>query len=220
MLFTYVARLAGRASISPANKKTAGDIPSIITRSLIAVAGALAIAAVHASPHRTNADATHGAPASPHVVSADSQESEPGDLVAEAVKLLDVPYRWGGTSAETGFDCSGFVRAVYDKALGPVLPRTAAQQAAATKKIARSELEPGDLVFFNTRRHKFSHVGIYMGEGKFIHAPKPGARVRIEKLGVKYWSSRFTSARRVQEVQVARNASASKAADGAGVVAL
>ncbi|MBO9651675.1 MAG: C40 family peptidase [Variovorax sp.] len=219
MLFTYFARLAGRASISPANKNTAGDIPSVITRSLIAVAGALAIV-VHASPHRTTADATHDVPALAHVVSADSQESGSGDLVAEAVKLLDVPYRWGGTSAETGFDCSGFVRAVYDKALGPVLPRTAAQQAAATKKIARSELEPGDLVFFNTRRHRFSHVGIYMGDGNFIHAPKPGARVRIEKLGVKYWSSRFTSARRVQEVQIARNTSASKAVDGAGVVEL
>ena len=149
-------------------------------------------------------------PVLPVAASLGSQERAAADLVAEATSLLGVPYRWGGTSAETGFDCSGFVRAVYDNTIGPVLPRSAAQQAAATKKIARHELMPGDLVFFKTLRRKFSHVGIYLGEDKFVHAPKPGAHVRIEDMSVRYWSRRFTGARRVPEAQLARAESASK----------
>ncbi|MEZ7828154.1 MAG: C40 family peptidase [Brachymonas denitrificans] len=119
------------------------------------------------------------------------------DLVSTAMGFIGVPYRYGGTSAESGFDCSGFVRATYEKTLGQVLPRRAADQAAATQSISRSELRPGDLVFFNTMRRAFSHVGIYVGDGKFIHAPRSGARVRVESMDGSYWSSRFNGARRV-----------------------
>jgi len=98
---------------------------------------------------------------------------------------------------ETGFDCSGFVKAMYEQTLGLILPRRAEQQAAATQKIERADLQPGDLVFFNTMRRTFSHVGIYVGDGKFIHSPKPGAEVRVEDMGIAYWSSRFDGARRV-----------------------
>ena len=118
-------------------------------------------------------------------------------LVVNAMGFLGVPYRRGGNSAETGFDCSGFVRAMYEQSIGLILPRKAEQQAAATQNIARSDLQPGDLVFFNTMRRAFSHVGIYVGEGKFIHAPKPGAEVRVENMSVSYWSRRFDGARRV-----------------------
>jgi cell wall-associated NlpC family hydrolase len=111
---------------------------------------------------------------------------------------MGVPYRRGGNSAETGFDCSGFVKAMYEQTVGLILPRRAEQQAASTQKIERSELQPGDLVFFNTMRRAFSHVGIYVGEGKFIHSPKPGAEIRVEDMGVSYWSRRFDGARRVQ----------------------
>ena len=105
------------------------------------------------------------------------------DLVVTAMGFLGVPYRRGGTTAETGFDCSGFVRAMYEKTIGLVLPRRANEQAAATQKIDKKDLQPGDLVFFNTMRRAFSHVGIYVGEGKFIHSPKPGAQVRVEDMG-------------------------------------
>jgi cell wall-associated NlpC family hydrolase len=111
---------------------------------------------------------------------------------------MGVPYRRGGNTAETGFDCSGFVKAMYEQTVGLILPRRAEQQAASTQKIERSELQPGDLVFFNTMRRAFSHVGIYVGEGKFIHSPKPGAEVRVEDMGVSYWNRRFDGARRVQ----------------------
>jgi len=121
------------------------------------------------------------------------------ELVMNAMGYLGVPYRRGGNSAETGFDCSGFVKAIYQQTVGMILPRRANEQAAATKKIERQDLQPGDLVFFNTLRHAFSHVGIYIGDNKFIHSPKPGAQVRVEDMGVPYWSSRFDGARRVLE---------------------
>lgn len=111
--------------------------------------------------------------------------------------FMGVPYKRGGNSAESGFDCSGFVRAMYQQTVGLVLPRKAEQQAAATEKIEKRDLVPGDLVFFNTMRRTFSHVGIYIGDGKFIHSPKPGAEVRVENMGESYWNRRFDGARRV-----------------------
>ena len=119
------------------------------------------------------------------------------DLVVTAMGFLGVPYRRGGNSIETGFDCSGFVKAIYEQTVGLILPRRANEQAAATQKIERHDLQPGDLVFFNTLRRTFSHVGIYIGDNKFIHSPKPGAQVRVEDMGIPYWSSRFDGARRV-----------------------
>ncbi|MBC7604427.1 MAG: C40 family peptidase [Ramlibacter sp.] len=118
------------------------------------------------------------------------------DLVMTAMGFLGVPYRRGGNS-ESGFDCSGFVRSMYERTVGLVLPRQAKEQAAATQTIDKQELQPGDLVFFNTMRRAFSHVGIYVGEGKFIHSPKPGAQVRVEDMGQSYWKQRFDGARRV-----------------------
>lgn len=119
------------------------------------------------------------------------------ELVVNAMGFLGVPYRRGGNSADTGFDCSGFVRAMYEQSIGLILPRKAEQQAAATQNIARDDLKPGDLVFFNTMRRAFSHVGIYVGDNKFIHSPRPGAGVRVESMGIDYWTRRFDGARRV-----------------------
>jgi cell wall-associated NlpC family hydrolase len=120
------------------------------------------------------------------------------ELVVTAMGFLGVPYRRGGNSAETGgFDCSGFVKAIYEQTVGLVLPRRAEQQAAATQAVDKQDLQPGDLVFFNTMRRAFSHVGIYVGEGKFIHSPKPGAEVRVENMSANYWQRRFDGARRV-----------------------
>ncbi|RZI72215.1 MAG: NlpC/P60 family protein [Variovorax sp.] len=126
------------------------------------------------------------------------------ELVVTAVGFMGVPYRRGGNSAETGFDCSGFVRAMYNQTVGLVLPRRAVEQAAATAPVARADLKPGDLVFFNTMRRAFSHVGIYVGEGKFIHSPRSGAEVRVESMNGSYWQRRFDGARRVDAVQGAK----------------
>jgi cell wall-associated NlpC family hydrolase len=126
--------------------------------------------------------------------------STASDLVVNAMGFLGVPYKRGGNSAESGFDCSGFVKAMYQQTVGLVLPRRAADQAAATQSITKSELQPGDLVFFNTLKSAFSHVGIYVGDNKFIHSPRSGSVVRVEDMRIGYWSSRFDGARRVNNV--------------------
>lgn len=122
------------------------------------------------------------------------------DLVMSAMNFLGVPYRRGGSSAEGGFDCSGFTRHIFENSIGLVLPRRADEQAqsAGLQAIRRQELKPGDLVFFNTMRRTFSHVGIYVGEDRFIHAPKPGGEVRIDDMRASYWARRFTGARRAE----------------------
>ena len=120
------------------------------------------------------------------------------EMVMQAMNFLGVPYRRGGNTAEQGFDCSGFTRHVFENSIGLVLPRRSDQQAASGSlfSVAREELKPGDLVFFNTLRRAFSHVGIYVGDGKFIHAPRTGGEVRVEDMRKAYWAKRFNGARR------------------------
>jgi cell wall-associated NlpC family hydrolase len=120
------------------------------------------------------------------------------ELVISAMNFLGVRYRWGGDSVEEGFDCSGFTRHVFDRSIGLLLPRRAEEQARDPNlmPVSREELKPGDLVFFHTLKRAFSHVGIYIGEGKFIHAPRTGAEIRIEDMRDTYWSRRFSGARR------------------------
>ena len=120
------------------------------------------------------------------------------DLVMTAMNFLGVPYRLGGNSEQSGFDCSGFTRHIFENSIGLVLPRRADEQATAAGllSIHRAELKPGDLVFFNTMKRTFSHVGIYVGDDKFIHSPRTGGAVRIEDMRDSYWSRRFTGARR------------------------
>lgn len=120
-------------------------------------------------------------------------------LVRSAESLIGTPYRWGGGSLSIGFDCSGFVRHVYESAAGVFLPRTSDSQARDKnlQSVSRENLEPGDMVFFKTRqRMPFSHVGLYIGEGKFIHSPRSGRDVTVDKLTTGYWGARFTGARR------------------------
>jgi cell wall-associated NlpC family hydrolase len=135
------------------------------------------------------------------------------DLVVSALNFLGAPYKRGG-SGEQGFDCSGFTRYVFEMSLGRVLPRRADEQArdASLSKVERDELKPGDLVFFNTMKRAFSHVGIYIGDGKFIHSPRTGGEVRIEDMGDRYWAKRFNGARRAILGAVGADA---PAADGA-----
>jgi cell wall-associated NlpC family hydrolase len=122
------------------------------------------------------------------------------DMVLTAMNFLGVPYRFGGTSESDGFDCSGFTRHVFEMSLGLVLPRRADEQARAPGLFAikRDELKPGDLVFFNTLKRTFSHVGIYVGDGKFIHSPRSGGEVRVEDMRMAYWTKRYNGARRAE----------------------
>ncbi|ATE59722.1 C40 family peptidase [Thauera sinica] len=119
------------------------------------------------------------------------------ELVDQAMGHLGIRYRFGGTSPETGLDCSGLVMNVFRNAIGLDLPRTAAEMARMGENIGRKELKPGDLVFFNTMRRAFSHVGIYLGDGQFVHAPSSGGKVRVENMANSYWAARFNGARRL-----------------------
>jgi hypothetical protein len=123
------------------------------------------------------------------------------DLVVSAMQFLGVPYKRGGTTVN-GFDCSGFTRHVFENSLGLMLPRRSRDQAKSPSllSIRKDELRPGDLVFFNTMRSAFSHVGIYVGDGKFIHAPRTGSKVRVEDMREAYWTKRFNGARRAPGV--------------------
>ena len=117
-------------------------------------------------------------------------------LLAKATTLLGTPYRWGGESPENGFDCSGLVGYVYRTVLGMDLPRVSRQMATTGEKVDRTALAPGDLVFFG-RRGRVNHVGIYVGEGRFLHAPSRGKDVRVDSMTTGYWGGRFLQGRRV-----------------------
>ena len=118
------------------------------------------------------------------------------EIVVQAMALLDVPYRYGG-STPAGFDCSGLVRYVFKAVTGRELPRRTEDMSRVGRSLRRSELLPGDLVYFNTFSSAYSHVAIYIGDGRFLHAPARGGRVRIEGLDDRYWKSRYDGARRL-----------------------
>lgn len=133
-------------------------------------------------------------PAKQYAVSDDQMN----ELVMYTVSLADTPYRYGGNSASSGFDCSGFVGHVYGHTLNISLPRTTRAISRIGKPIDEDELSPGDLVFYNTQHASFSHVGIYVGDGKFVHSPKTGGRVRTEQMQMSYWQKRYDGARRIR----------------------
>lgn len=124
------------------------------------------------------------------------------DIVVRALTLIDTPYRYGGSTPASGFDCSGLVRYVYNAVGARQLPRRSEDIGKVGAPITRSQLEPGDLVFFNTLARAYSHVAIYIGEGRFLHAPARAGRVRIEALDDRYWRARFDGARRFIDADV------------------
>lgn len=156
---------------------------------------AAARASIHAAPAQVtpeqNAPAARGLPKA-------ERDSAPGQaLIAHALALEGRPYRYGGTSAETGFDCSGFVMSVF-RDFGVRLPRDARSMAAALPEVPKDTRRPGDLVFFNTRKRPYSHVGIYLGDDLFVHATSSATRrVMVSDMTDLYWRKRFDGVRRV-----------------------
>ena len=120
------------------------------------------------------------------------------DVLLKGLELVGIRYRAGGASSDAGLDCSGYVQLVYREAAGLVLPRTAREQANVGEEVVgKAELKPGDLVFFNTMRRAFSHVGIYLGDNYFLHSPRNGSAVRVESMQNSYWVQRYNGARRL-----------------------
>jgi len=118
-------------------------------------------------------------------------------VALQALAYLGTPYRSGGESPRTGFDCSGLVAYVFREGVGMALPRNTFDLSHVGWPVATEALKPGDLVFYNTQRREYSHVGIYLGENRFIHAPSSGGEVRVENLRAGYWTRRFSGARRI-----------------------
>lgn len=119
------------------------------------------------------------------------------EISIQAMSLVGVPYRWGGNTPEAGFDCSGLVRYVVDRAASVNLPRTTADMSSSGESIDPDEVAPGDLIFFNTTGRAHSHVGIYVGKLRFVNAPSTGGTVRLDYLTNPYWAKRFDGIRRV-----------------------
>ena len=152
------------------------------------------------------AAAAQPAPASDPVVLAKADADVPADaskpgsgvqaLLKRALALLGTPYRWGGTGTN-GFDCSGLVGYVFKTALGVELPRVSRDMANTGQRIDRASLSAGDIVFFGVHGRRVDHVGIYVGEGRFVHAPSTGGTVRLDRLDGPYWRDHYSGAKRV-----------------------
>jgi cell wall-associated NlpC family hydrolase len=128
-------------------------------------------------------------------------KSDIGLIINKAYELTGIKYKLGGSKPETGFDCSQFVKYVFEQALNLSLPPSARSLSKIGETIRFEDLQPGDLVFFNTRKSKFSHVGIYVGNNEFIHAPRTGKTIRVENLTKNYWLKRFNGATRVDPAE-------------------
>lgn len=159
-------------------------------RLILALAMVTFVAACSSSPPRerdSTGEASSAATASP----------VQRDVVRHALGYVGVPYRYGGASPETGFDCSGLVWRVYRQAAGLRLPRDTYGISRKGIAIPPRELKPGDLVFFNTLKRPYSHVGIYLGKSRFVHAPSSGGAVSVARISDRYWRQRFDGARRI-----------------------
>lgn len=160
-------------------------------RIFIFSAAVLALAACGGSPKKPSARPS--AKIKTVRISHIPQDEGGRELMLHSMDLVGTPYRWGGSS-ESGFDCSGMVQYVYKNALNVNLPRTSREMAAASRSISPAKLQTGDLVFFNTSGKGISHVGLYLGKGEFLHAPRSGSSVKTERLDHPYYAKRFVKA--------------------------
>lgn len=143
-----------------------------------------------------NADAS-ALPATRTAPEDDGYFARTGELVLHALSLIGVNYKFGGNAPDGGFDCSGLVNYVFHEAGGPQLPHNSRAMSNVGEKIQPNDLHPGDLVFFNTLKRSFSHVGIYIGEERFVHAPSRGGEIEVANMNDRYWRKRYNGARRI-----------------------
>jgi len=126
-----------------------------------------------------------------------ANQEKMNELALYALSLSGTPYKYGGNSPDSGFDCSGFVGYVYRQVLDIDLPRSAREINRQGQAVRRADLQPGDLVFYNTLRRTFSHVGIYLGNNRFVHSPSRGGSIRVDSMLDRYWRKRYQGARRI-----------------------
>jgi cell wall-associated NlpC family hydrolase len=162
-----------------------------LTPSTLAIALGLLLSACTTAPPEAARRADPGPTAIAGVRAADIGS----DVALYALGLIDTGYRFGGKNPDAGLDCSGMVAYVFDRAAGLRVSGSAAEIAQVGKPVERESLKPGDLVFFNTRNRPWSHVGIYIGDGRFVHAPATNGRVRVDRMTDRYYAQRFEAAR-------------------------
>ena len=177
------------SAISSTGKQTSNIIrpnqPLRAMKNILLITLLLLLSACGSSPQRSGSNAT-------------GSNEKMNELVMYAMSLADTPYHFGGNTPENGFDCSGFVEHVYRHSLGMTLPRTTHELSRYGIAVNKNHLRPGDLVFYNTQHSPYSHVGIYIGEDKFVHAPKTGSQIRVEKMNTEYWLKRYNGARHIR----------------------
>jgi cell wall-associated NlpC family hydrolase len=184
--------------------------PSYLLSVVLALSSA-SCAAVEPAHKLTEAQASAQAAEYEAAYNQDQQNwsSRAREVLVNALSLTGIRYKYGGSTPETGFDCSGFVRYVFKQAASLTLPRSAIEISQLGTPVPKNELQPGDLVFFNTLKSTFSHVGIYLGNNKFIHSPSSGGKVRVENMQDSYWTKRYNGAQRIdqQNTSVAKDLS-------------
>lgn len=167
----------------------------VLTVALAVMHAPLALAARH-DAHRPPS----GAAAATMATAASRLMESTRGVALFALSLVGIEYRYGGDTPDAGLDCSGLIRYVFGQLTGVTLPRTAQEQARLGARVTLRDLAPGDLVFFNTRHAPNSHVGIYLGDDRFVHAPSRGREVTVETLSARYWRARYDGARRLAGV--------------------
>lgn len=196
-------RLSAAVALFAALFANAGAFASTMTPEESLACGDIAMQALFVpselEPALSATPAVDSASAAPNVTVVEVRD--PRRLLADfAMQLRDIRYRRGGRVPSTGFDCSGFVHYVFAHALGIELPDDSESQFQAGIKVAREQMKVGDLVFFHIRGKRISHVGIYLGNGLFIHSPSSGERVRVNRLDEQYWAHRFAGAKRPESL--------------------
>lgn len=203
------AKVKSRGTTAVRAKATKSPSPSATTAAAATTGTAATVAAVATVALKTGTEQTVDlGPAgqmATSLVKASPLAQTKADLAAEvvfrALSLLGANYRFGGSTPTSGLDCSGLVMYVFNEVTGLKLPRRSDDMSRVGDSINQSELQAGDLVFFNTMRFPFSHVGIFIGNGQFVHAPATGSAVRVESMKLAYWQSRFNGARRLLPVE-------------------
>lgn len=160
---------------------------------ICAIAAGICASGIACGTEPPAAEAAHGTA----FVQLHDFTSRASELAIRAMGMIGIRYKLGGNAPENGLDCSGLVRYLFKEVWNTDLPRTSEEISQVGQQIDAKQLQPGDLVFYNTLRRSFSHVGIYLGDNKFIHAPSAGGQVRIESMDVGYWKKRFNGARRI-----------------------
>lgn len=149
----------------------------------------------------TDLSISQSSPHSPFSHKLQDLTNRASELAVRAMALIGIRYQYGGNAPENGLDCSGLVRYLFKEVQGTELPRTAEEISQVGQHVDTRDLQPGDLVFYNTLKRAFSHVGVYLGDNKFIHAPSSGGKVRIENMDLGYWKARFNGARRINHAE-------------------